>query len=84
MNIPNKSHQNYESDSIKNTHTDLKIRLVDPAVVIDPVPLNGFRREDPSLYCDRENEFFKGLLLMLPCSILLWIIVVWGVRSLIY
>jgi hypothetical protein len=84
MIIPTKFHQNYERGSIKNTNTPFKIRLVRPEVVIGPTETKDLRKEDRFFDCDQENGFFKGLLIMFPCSVLLWILAVWGVRSLIY
>ena len=49
-----------------------------------PAQRNDCRREGRLLEYDPVNGFFKGLLIMLPCSILLWVIAIWGVRSLIY
>jgi hypothetical protein len=49
-----------------------------------PAQMNACQREDLFLDGDPVNGFFKGLLFILPGSILLWIIVIWGVRSLIY
>jgi hypothetical protein len=51
---------------------------------ITPAQMNACQREDLFLDGDPVNGFFKGLLFILPGSILLWIIVIWGVRSLIY
>jgi hypothetical protein len=82
--VLNKSHQNCERVPIENTQPNHKIRLVDPDVGMDPTQSNICRREDRFLEYDQVNGFFKGLFIMLPCSILLWGIVVWGVRSLIY
>ena len=84
MIIANKFHPNHASDSIQNTPTNHNIRLVDAGVVADLSQRNDFRGEDQLLNCDQENGFFKGLLIMIPCSILLWIMAIWGVRSLIY
>ena len=84
MMVLNKSHRNYERNPIENAHPNRKIRLVGPDVGMDPTQRNDCRREGRLLESDQENGFFKGLLIMLPCSILLWVIVIWGVRSLIY
>jgi hypothetical protein len=84
MFIANKSHRNYDSDPVKNTRPNFKIRLVDPEAARTPAQMNACQREDLFLDGDPVNGFFKGLLFILPGSILLWIIVIWGVRSLIY
>ena len=84
MLIPNKSHQNYASDPIKNTHPNSKIRLVEPESVVNPTQMDACQGEDRFLDYDQENGFFKGLLFTLPCSILVWVIVIWGIRSLVY
>lgn len=84
MHIPNKAHRSCDSDPIKNTHPHFKLRLVDREAVKTSTQMNACQREDRLLDCDPVNGFFKGLLLLLPCSILLWTIAIWGVRSLIY
>ena len=84
MMVPNKSHQNYERVPNEHTHRNRKIRLVDPEVRVDPTQRHDCPREGSLPEYDHVNRFFKGLLIMLPCSILLWITVIWGIRSLIY
>ena len=84
MMVLNESQQNYERVPIESTQPNRKIRLVDPDVGMDPTQRNDCRREGRLLEYDPVNGFFKGLLIMLPCSILLWVIAIWGVRSLIY
>jgi len=84
MMVSNKSHQTYERVSNENTHPNRKIRLVDPDVENDPTQVNDCRIKDRFLDLDPVNGFFKGLFVMLPCSILLWVILILGVRSLIY
>ena len=84
MMVPNKSHQNYERVPNEHTHCNRKIRLVDPDVVMDPIQVNDGQIKDRFFDCDQVNGFFKGLFIMLPCSVLLCVIVIWGVRSLIY
>lgn len=84
MMVLNESRQNYERVPIESTQPNRKIRLVDPDLGIDPTQRNDFRREGRLLEYDQVNGFFKGLLIMLPCSILLWVIAIWGIRSLIY
>ena len=80
----NKTQRNCESDLIQDTRTNLKIRLVDPEGATHPTRMNDFRGEDRLLDCDQENGFFKGLFFVLPGSILLWIIVIWVIRSLMH
>lgn len=84
MMVLNESRQNYERVPIESTQPNRKIRLVDPDLGIDPTQRNDFRREGRLLEYDQVNGFFKGLLIILPCSILLWVIAIWGIRSLIY
>ena len=82
--ILNECHQNDERVPIESTQPNRKIRLVDPEARMDPAQRNDCRREGRLLEYDQVNGFFKGLLIMLPCSILLWVIAIWGIRSLIY
>ena len=84
MLIPNESHRNDDSDPIKNTRPKFKIRLVDSEATRTPTQMNACQREDLCLDSDPVNGFFKGLLFIIPGSILLWIIIIWSVRSLIY
>ena len=88
MMVLNEFQQNCERVPVESTQPNRKIRLVDPDVGMDPT-----RRHDCPHDCPREgslpeydyvNEFFKGLLIMLPCSILLWVIAIWGIRSMVY
>ena len=82
--ILNECHQNDERVPIESTQPNRKIRLVDPEARMDPAQRTDCRREGRLLEYDQVNGFFKGLLIMLPCSILLWVIAIWGIRSLIY
>ena len=84
MMVLNESQQNHERVSIESTQPNRKIRLVDPEVGMDPAQRNDCRREGRLLEYDPVNGFFKGLLIMLPCSILLWVIAIWGVRSMVF
>ena len=84
MMVLNGSQQNCERVPDESTQPNRKIRLVDPDVGMDPTQRINCRREGRLLEYDQENGFFKGLFIMLPCSILLWVIVIWGIRSLIY
>ena len=84
MMVLNECHQNDDCVPMENTQPNRKIRLVDPDVGMDPAQRNDCRREGRLLEYDPVNGFFKGLLIMLPCSILLWVIAIWGVRSLVY
>ncbi len=88
MMVLNVRNQNDDRVPMENTQPNRKIRLVDPEVGVDPT-----RRHDCSRDCPREgslpeydhvNGFFKGLLIMLPCSILLWVIAIWGIQSMVY
>jgi len=83
MMVLNASHH-YEGVPIGNTQPNRKIRLVDPDVGMDPTQQNDCRLAGRSLEYDPVNGFFKGLLIMLPCSILLWVLAIWGVRSMVY
>lgn len=84
MMVLRESHQNYERVPIEHTRLNPTIRLVDPGAGMDSTRRNECRREGCLLDYDPVNGFFKGLLIMLPCSILLWIIVIWGIRWMVY
>ena len=78
------SNQNDDRVPIKHNQPNRKIRLVDPEAGMDTTRRHDCPREGRLAEYDHVNGFFKGLLIMLPCSILLWVIAVWGVRSMVY
>jgi len=84
MMVLNECHQNDDRVPIESSQPNRKIRLVDPEAGMDPAQRNDCRREGRLLEYDPVNGFFKGLLIMLPCSILFWVIAIWGIRSMVY
>jgi hypothetical protein len=84
MLISNKAHQDCESNLFENTRPKLVKPLTDTNAEADRPLLAALQREERSFHCPQENGFFKGLLVVLPVSILLWILTIWGITSLLH
>jgi len=84
MMVLRESHRNCERVPVEHTRLNRKIRLVDPGAGMESTRRDDCRRKGRLLDYDPVNGFFKGLLIMLPCSILLWVAAIWGIRWMVH
>lgn len=59
-----------------------EILLNDPQPAIQTHTISKTQRENLCVDCDQENGFFKGVLIVLPVSIALWVVIGWGIHAL--
>jgi hypothetical protein len=79
MLISSKARQDFENDRFENTRPKLVQPLTDIKTAVDKSQWSAPQRDDRIIDCPQENGFFKGLLVVLPFSILFWILAIWGI-----
>ena len=78
------SHHNDDRVPIEHPRRNGKIRLVDTEAGMDITRRHDRRRWVRFRDYEPVNGFFKGLLIILPCSMLLRVRVIWAIRSMVY
>ena len=81
MLISSKARQDFENDRFEHTRPKLVKSITETTAAADNPQWAAPQGKDRIIDCPQENGFFKGLLVVLPFSILFWILAIWGITS---